>query len=215
MNAAAPMPKQRAGHAAVFYNGCLYVFGGKDDDNEKLNDLWKFNMTTRVWTELVTEDANMLGGAASKIPIARSGHTAVLYEGFICIFGGIFEVTKELNDLQLYDIANNRWICLFTETNEPGSSSSPTKAMAAGNSSPLHRSSNANKDHHSPRAGQQKQEIVKTSYQSAMQSNFQKNGNGPPKKLKISQKRSVLKRARNLRKSNWTHQPQQTCRGAC
>ena len=32
------------------------------------------------------------------------------YEGFICIFGGIFEVTKELNDCYLYDIKGNRWI---------------------------------------------------------------------------------------------------------
>lgn len=152
---AAPKPIERAGHAAVFHAGALYVFGGKDDENLKLNDMWKFDMTTRVWTELVTEDVNMLGGAVSKIPIARSGHSAVIYEGYICIFGGIFEVTKELNDLQLYDIANNRWICLFTETNEPGSSSSPTKAMAAGNSSPLQRrTSNANDC--SPRANQNK-----------------------------------------------------------
>ena len=117
----------------------------------------------------------------------RSGHSAVLYDGYICIFGGIFEVTKELNDLQLYDIANNRWICLFSETNEPVSSSSPTKAMAAGNSSPLFRRSLKNGES-SPRATQQpNQEIVKTSYQAAMQSNFMaKNGDAHPKKLKLS-----------------------------
>ena len=53
--------------------------------------------------------------------------------------GGIYEVTKELNDLNLYDIASNKWICLFTEKNEPVSAMSPTKAMAGGNASPLMR----------------------------------------------------------------------------
>ena len=161
---AAAKPIARAGHVALFNNGILYVHGGKDDENNKLNDLWKFDMATRVWTELVTEDRNMLGGAVSKVPVARSGHSAVLYEGYICIFGGIFEVTKELNDLQLYDIENNRWICLFAESNEPVSSISPTKAMAAGNSSPLVRRG-TNGAESSPRAvGPAKEVIVKPSY---------------------------------------------------
>ena len=134
----------------MIHENCLYVFGGKDDDNMKLNDLWKFDLTSLAWTELIVQ-----GDDESTVPMARSGHSAVCYQGYICIFGGIFEVTKELNDLQLYDIANNRWICLFTETNEPVSSISPTKAMAAGNSSPLmHRRISKNGES-SPRAGGQ------------------------------------------------------------
>ena len=35
----APCP--RAGHSSVLYRDNLYVFGGKDNDNSKLNDLWK------------------------------------------------------------------------------------------------------------------------------------------------------------------------------
>lgn len=31
----------RAGHSAVLHNdSSLVIFGGKDDDNNKLNDLW-------------------------------------------------------------------------------------------------------------------------------------------------------------------------------
>ena len=47
--------------------------------------------------------------------MARSGHSAILYQNYIGIFGGIFEVTKELNDFHLYDITNNKWIKLFSE----------------------------------------------------------------------------------------------------
>ena len=92
------------------HENCLYIFGGKDDENAKLNDLWKFDMETLTWTELVavngggSSSANHLGVSehqTNRVPMPRSGHSAVLYDGYICIFGGIFEVTKELNDLQL------------------------------------------------------------------------------------------------------------------
>jgi hypothetical protein len=73
------------------------------------------------------------------MPIPRSGHSAVLYENYIGIFGGIFEVTKELNDFHLYDIVNNKWIKLFSERVEEVSANSPTKALAFGAVSPLLR----------------------------------------------------------------------------
>ena len=141
------------------------MFGGKDDDNYKLNDLWKFDLTSLTWTELVPAGANGVNSEeeSNGIPMARSGHSAVIYQGYICIFGGIFEVTKELNDLQLYDIAQNRWICLFSQTNEPASASSPTKAMYAGNASPLMRRSLKNGES-SPRVNQPNKEIPKTKY---------------------------------------------------
>ena len=50
-------------------------------------------------------------------------------------------MTKELNDLHLYDIVNNRWICLFSDKAEPVTSCSPTKTMAMGSVSPLMRRS--------------------------------------------------------------------------
>lgn len=125
-------PKPRAGHSATLHEGALYIFGGKDDENQKLEDLWRFDIESRVWTELIVENPELT-------PLARAGHTALIYRGYICIFGGIYEVTKELNDLNLYDIANNKWICLFTEKVEPVSAMSPTKAMAGGNASPLMR----------------------------------------------------------------------------
>jgi hypothetical protein len=35
------------------------------------------------------------------------------------VFGGIYEITKELNDFYMYDFKNNRWITLFEETSSP------------------------------------------------------------------------------------------------
>ena len=62
-------PAARAGHSSIIYGDNMVVFGGKDEDNDKLDDLWYFNFTNYNWTKV-----NVMGP-----PIARSGHTACLY----------------------------------------------------------------------------------------------------------------------------------------
>lgn len=37
-------PKPRAGHSAVIYHHSMVIFGGRDEDNEKLNDVWVFDL---------------------------------------------------------------------------------------------------------------------------------------------------------------------------
>lgn len=44
-------PCPRVGHSAVLYHDdnkgdCMYIFGGKDEENNKLSDIWKFNFET-------------------------------------------------------------------------------------------------------------------------------------------------------------------------
>jgi Rab9 effector protein with kelch motifs len=89
-------PKPRAGHSAVVHGDHMAIFGGRDEDNEKLNDLWLLNLQTYIWTHVID---------AIDMPIPRSGHSACIYKDSMVIFGGIFEVTKELNDLLLFDFA--------------------------------------------------------------------------------------------------------------
>ena len=133
-----PQPKPRSGHAAVLLEDkkTIVIFGGKDDENNKLNDLWKFDVEKKEWTEMVISDE-------ASIPMARSGHTATLKGKYIFIFGGIFEITKELNDMHAYDIENNRWVPMFAyaEQKSPpifspnklaGFSGSPSGKMRSG-----------------------------------------------------------------------------------
>lgn len=172
-NLAAPAPSARAGHSAVLHAGNLYIFGGKDDENEKLNDLWRFSLAERTWTKLEVE-------SGQTAPKARSGHSAILYQDYICIFGGIQEVTKELNDLHLYDIAKNAWICLFEEKKEFVTAQSPTKSMAMGAVSPIPRRM-THKGDLSPKGGANENTRTSCSYRAAMQSDF--NRKAPNKKL--------------------------------
>lgn len=126
--AAAPgdIPMPRAGHSAVIKedssNGdCMYIFGGKDDDNNKLNDTWKFNFKTSEWIQIPSDDA----------PIPRSGHAAQVYQDrYMIVHGGIFFVTRELNDLHVFDMERENWCCLFKELNSPAKTT--VEAQSAG-----------------------------------------------------------------------------------
>ena len=103
-------PKPRAGHSAVVYGNMMVVFGGRDEDNEKLNDLWIFDIPSRKWKE---------EKPVSPAPIPRSGHSACIVRDQMMIFGGILEVTKELDDMHTFDFKSKRWVSLFEETHSP------------------------------------------------------------------------------------------------
>ena len=43
------VPQARAAQSAIAYKDLLIIFGGKDEDNEKLNDVWAFHLKTNTW----------------------------------------------------------------------------------------------------------------------------------------------------------------------
>lgn len=47
-------------------------------------------------------------------PIGRSGHTSVVVGDQMFIFGGILEVTKELNDLLAYDHSTKEFRVIYS-----------------------------------------------------------------------------------------------------
>ena len=44
-------PEARNGHSACIYKNNMYIFGGRND-NEKLNDIWKFDILKQEWSEI-------------------------------------------------------------------------------------------------------------------------------------------------------------------
>jgi hypothetical protein len=73
----------------------VYVFGGKDAEN-RLKDLWVFSLTELKYKEL---DAN------GDVPSSRNGHTMEYYDGKLYMFGGIHDITWELDDLHIYSLS--------------------------------------------------------------------------------------------------------------
>ena len=62
------------------------------------------------WTEIV----------AVHEPRPRSGHSACIYQDrYMIIYGGIEEITKELNDMHIFDCRTEKWMVLFEEINSP------------------------------------------------------------------------------------------------
>jgi hypothetical protein len=49
------------------------------------------------------------------VPLPRSGQSASIYNNLMIIFGGIHEVTRELDDCFVFDLKNKQWIPLFEE----------------------------------------------------------------------------------------------------
>lgn len=45
-------PCQRIGSAMLCFNNAIYLFGGHDAFNEKLNDLWKFDLASNQWAKI-------------------------------------------------------------------------------------------------------------------------------------------------------------------
>lgn len=91
------MPSARAGHSSVVDDKYIYVFGGKDNNDQKLNDLWRFDVTTEDWEQVKYAQEG-------HIPIGRTGHTCAVYNGHLLVFGGIYETTKELNDFHAFNL---------------------------------------------------------------------------------------------------------------
>jgi N-acetylneuraminic acid mutarotase len=94
----------------------MVIFGGKNDENEKLNDVWVFDFSACTWTKHENGDIS---------PTVRSGHSAVLYNNQMIVFGGIFEITRELNDVVALDLTTWKWRIIQNE--HESQDASPTK----------------------------------------------------------------------------------------
>jgi Galactose oxidase, central domain len=65
-----------------------------------MNDFWKFDLNSNSWQKLLQE---------GDIPQPRSGHTLSIKDDCIFMFGGLLEITKEVNDTYRYEIATSTW----------------------------------------------------------------------------------------------------------
>ncbi|KAL6946855.1 hypothetical protein ACO0QE_001707 [Hanseniaspora vineae] len=81
----AEMPPPMQEHACSVYKDLMCVFGGKDENDIYLNDLWILNMKTLEWWKFPN-----LQGKDQFMPSARSGHSLTLLpkENLLLVMGG-------------------------------------------------------------------------------------------------------------------------------
>lgn len=85
-------PAARKHHVMVYdptTNG-VYLYGGEDEDDIALDDVWHLNLATMTWSELTPAYDPALGSTAG-VPGPRHGHSAGIYVGSpsrLVVFGG-------------------------------------------------------------------------------------------------------------------------------
>lgn len=94
-----PWPCPRSGQAIGAANGRVYVFGGRNDYNDMLDDTWEFDSATKKWTQIEGENH----------PIGRSSHSLTIEGDRMILFGGIVDITKEINELHQFNFTERDW----------------------------------------------------------------------------------------------------------
>jgi N-acetylneuraminic acid mutarotase len=103
--AARPLPRQ--GHCAAAVGNMMYIFGGVSYGYQPFNDFWAYNVVTNEWTEL-SPNQPFKGPAPrwlSSCTIVEDGPDSVRF----FLFGGVGKEQVPMNDLHVFDIANNAW----------------------------------------------------------------------------------------------------------
>jgi len=77
------------------------------------------------------------------VPPARSGHSALVVDNKMVVFGGIFDITRELNDTCVFDLTKNTWKVLQFE--KELEDISPSKTFMGFGISPLIKKSSLKK----------------------------------------------------------------------
>jgi hypothetical protein len=120
-----PKPPGRWMHSAVVIDGVLgkamFVFGGCSESFAPLNDLWRFDVKTKVWLELGAPNPK-LHDTVSK-PAGRWLHSSVSFklanggDGIVVFGGGIN--SSPLDDLWYWDTKGRAWEEMHPFTDHP------------------------------------------------------------------------------------------------
>lgn len=101
-------PAARAHHSAVISGDFLYIFGGRNETHT-FNDLWRFDIRTVTWKEMVPDNPE-------KAPSPRHSQAAALVPNaspdkgdLLMIFGGQSADGTLLSDTHFYSFGQHLW----------------------------------------------------------------------------------------------------------
>ncbi len=93
-------PKPRRGHTMVYFDNCVYVFGG-GSGSVALNDTFRLCLKTFKWKRLETRrssDGNVWN------PPARGYHSATVIDSKMIVYGGC-DGSNFFNNLEILDLS--------------------------------------------------------------------------------------------------------------
>jgi hypothetical protein len=86
---------------AGYYNGKLYVHGGRDTSNNYYSDTWSYNISADTWTQVVTG-----GLSINRSVYASNDEKLYSYGGFL--------TTTSTHALYEFDMSSNTWSTILT-----------------------------------------------------------------------------------------------------
>lgn len=70
--------------------------------------LWILDLTNLSWTKCGSSAAGLPPGASGSSPAGRRGHTAVLHEAALHVFGGYQDLRGSSSELWTFDLGEQR-----------------------------------------------------------------------------------------------------------
>jgi hypothetical protein len=108
VNAIKPV-KGRALHQSILYENSMFVIGGEYFDNDSDEFLMKFDLKLKKWESIEPNPHSQ--------PLERFGHSVVLYQDKLYMFGGMLKNGSITHELWSFDIRKERWDLLQDGTN--------------------------------------------------------------------------------------------------
>ncbi|EGR29859.1 kelch motif family protein, putative [Ichthyophthirius multifiliis] len=96
-------PKGRIDSSICSIRNKIYFFGGYTG-LARLNDLWYFDLETKLYCQV---NLNIIKIILQQL---RSGHIIFSLDNYIVLFGGIYIITWELDDIFIFDSEKSIWI---------------------------------------------------------------------------------------------------------
>lgn len=86
-------------HTAVAYKDCLYVFGGEVGFSAASETpLWVYQVRTNSWRKVRAQKG-------VSVPRGRRGHTALVYQGAMIVYGGYQDLRGSSSELWAFDFS--------------------------------------------------------------------------------------------------------------
>ncbi|XP_038722878.1 acyl-CoA-binding domain-containing protein 6-like isoform X2 [Tripterygium wilfordii] len=98
------------GHSLVSWGRKALLIGGKTVTGSERISVWAFDTETECWS---------LMEAKGDIPISRSGHTVVIANSVLIMFGGEDAKKRKLNDMHRFDLKSLTWLPLHCKGTGP------------------------------------------------------------------------------------------------
>eukprot|EP01091_Cochliopodium_minus_P011563 TRINITY_DN3311_c0_g2_i2.p1 TRINITY_DN3311_c0_g2~~TRINITY_DN3311_c0_g2_i2.p1 ORF type:complete len:925 (-),score=275.28 TRINITY_DN3311_c0_g2_i2:403-3177(-) len=93
------LPTPRSYHTATLFNDQMIIFGGVCEDNQIFDTIHCLNLKTNMWSQY---------GMLNAGPNACYGHTSVIHDNSLVIYGGVTE-RGPTNHIYIFNFESNKW----------------------------------------------------------------------------------------------------------